>query len=70
MLVIFTSCSLTIFGSLSSRLDLCVGVWGMNFVNMPDLQLENGYIMFWGLAALSFSISTICLLNFGRSHSK
>jgi len=62
--------TLTVISATFLPAQFLTGVWGMNFVNMPDLQLENGYIMFWCLAALSFSISTICLLNFGRSHSK
>jgi Mg2+ and Co2+ transporter CorA len=40
-------------------------VWGMNFENMPELDDQYGYLMFWVLA-LFLMVSTLLFLNCGR----
>ena len=37
----------------------------MNFQNMPELQMQYGYLMFWAIA-ISSMVITISILNFGR----
>ena len=46
---------------------LDLGVWGMNFENMPELEQEWGYRLFWILTVGLF-LSAMILLNFGRLH--
>lgn len=40
---------LTIIGTIFLPLTFLVGVYGMNFKHMPELELQNGYFMLWGL---------------------
>jgi magnesium transporter len=40
---------LTIFAAIFIPLTFIVGVYGMNFVNMPELQWRYGYFIVWGL---------------------
>lgn len=40
---------LTILTALMFPVQFLTGVWGMNFKNMPELNLEYGYFIFWGL---------------------
>ena len=42
-----------------------LGVWGMNFENMPELDESWGYGMFWGISVF-LMIVTLISLNFGR----
>ncbi|WP_372973590.1 CorA family divalent cation transporter [Muriicola sp.] len=35
--------------SIFIPLTFIVGIYGMNFDNMPELHWENGYYMVWGL---------------------
>ncbi len=44
---------LTIIGSIFIPLTFIAGIYGMNFVNMPELQWEYGYQMAWGLMILT-----------------
>ena len=37
------------------------GVWGMNFENMPELQLKYGYYLFW---AIFVTMGSVVLLYF------
>jgi magnesium transporter len=41
--------TLTIFSAIFMPLTFIVGVYGMNFDNMPELRLHNGYFYVWGL---------------------
>ena len=41
--------TLTIFSAVFMPLTFIVGVYGMNFDNMPELRLHNGYYYVWGL---------------------
>eukprot|EP00056_Hartaetosiga_gracilis_P008676 m.124880 g.124880 ORF g.124880 m.124880 type:complete len:170 (-) comp12966_c0_seq2:481-990(-) len=34
------------------------GLWGMNFENMPELKLKNGYVIFWVLV-IALTIVTL-----------
>lgn len=44
--------TLTIFSVIFMPLTFIVGVYGMNFDNMPELRTENGY--YWVLASMAF----------------
>lgn len=43
---------LTIFSVFFMPLTFIVGVYGMNFSNMPELQTKYGYFVIWGLMIL------------------
>lgn len=45
---------LTIMASIFIPLTFIVGVYGMNFSYMPELQWKNGYFMVWGVMILLF----------------
>ena len=40
---------LTIMSSIFIPVTFIVGVYGMNFDNMPELKSQNGYFMTWGV---------------------
>ena len=40
---------LTVVSTIFIPLTFLVGVWGMNFRNMPELEWEHGYILDWGV---------------------
>jgi len=40
---------LTIMSSIFIPVTFIVGVYGMNFENMPELKTQNGYYLIWGL---------------------
>src|SRR3989344_2731946 len=40
---------LTIFSAFFMPLTFIVGVWGMNFRFMPELEWEHGYLLAWGV---------------------
>ena len=40
---------LTVIGTIFMPLTFLVGVYGMNFKHMPELEWHNGYFMLWGL---------------------
>lgn len=40
---------LTVIGTIFMPLTFLVGVYGMNFRHMPELEWHNGYFMLWGL---------------------
>jgi magnesium transporter len=40
---------LTVVSTIFIPLTFLVGVWGMNFRNMPELEWEHGYILAWGV---------------------
>ncbi len=44
---------LTIFSVIFIPLTFIVGVYGMNFSNMPELRTENGYFAVWGVMLVS-----------------
>ncbi|MNK08429.1 Magnesium transport protein CorA [compost metagenome] len=50
--------TLTIFSVIFMPLTFIVGVYGMNFDNMPELKTENGY--YWVLGIMGFV--TICMV--------
>lgn len=45
---------LTVIASLFIPLTFIAGIYGMNFVNMPELQYENGYFVAWGVMIAIF----------------
>jgi Mg2+ and Co2+ transporter CorA len=57
--------TLTVVSAVFLPAQFLTGVWGMNFVQMPELDEEWGYPMFWGLTA-AISVILIVSLNFGR----
>lgn len=44
--------TLTIFSAIFMPLTFIVGVYGMNFDNMPELHKQNGYYVVWGIMAV------------------
>jgi len=44
--------TLTIFSAIFMPLTFIVGVYGMNFENMPELKNPNGYFYTWGVMAI------------------
>jgi magnesium transporter len=48
---------LTVIGTIFMPLTFLVGVYGMNFKHMPELEWRSGYFMLWGLMiVLSFAM--------------
>ncbi|MDE3740406.1 magnesium/cobalt transporter CorA [Maribacter polysaccharolyticus] len=45
---------LTIMSAIFIPMTFIAGVYGMNFVHIPELQWENGYFLVWGLMILIF----------------
>ena len=43
---------LTVIGTIFMPLTFLVGVYGMNFRHMPELEWQSGYFMLWGLMLL------------------
>jgi len=43
---------LTIFASIFIPLTFIAGIYGMNFINMPELQTRYGYFIVWGVMLL------------------
>lgn len=43
---------LTIFSTIFIPLTFLAGVYGMNFRNLPELNWEFGYFIFWGISAV------------------
>ncbi len=54
---------LTIFTSVFSPLTFIVGVYGMNFKNLPELEWKNGYFFVWGVM---LAIATLMLVLFRK----
>lgn len=52
---------LTIFSAIFLPITLMAGIWGMNFINMPSLERENGYYYALGAMAL---VAIIMLSSF------
>ncbi|MEM6685407.1 MAG: magnesium/cobalt transporter CorA [Bacteroidota bacterium] len=50
---------LTIISTIFIPLTFIVGVYGMNFENMPELHSKNGYFILWGVMVLMFIILLI-----------
>lgn len=50
---------LTIFASLFIPLTFIAGVYGMNFINIPELNLKYGYLFFWILIIIIGSLLVI-----------
>ncbi|GAB3919346.1 magnesium/cobalt transporter CorA [Larkinella terrae] len=55
--------TLTIFSAIFMPLTFIVGVYGMNFDNMPELHTHNGYYVVWGIMAVS---TVLMILYFRR----
>jgi len=55
---------LTIIQAIFVPLTLVVGIYGMNFVNMPELNFENGYFITLALMAL---VSLVSLFYFKKN---
>ncbi|MES2484482.1 MAG: magnesium/cobalt transporter CorA [Bacteroidota bacterium] len=51
--------TLTIFSVIFMPLTFIVGVYGMNFDNMPELHTQNGYFVVWGVMAVSIVLMVI-----------
>jgi hypothetical protein len=57
--------TLTVVSAVFLPAQFLTGVWGMNFVQMPELDEAWGYPMFWGITAI-ISVTLCVWLNFGR----
>jgi magnesium transporter len=55
--------TLTIFSVIFMPLTFIVGVYGMNFDNMPELHTQNGYFVVWGVMAVSIVVMVIYFKN-------
>ena len=55
--------TLTIFSVIFMPLTFIVGVYGMNFDNMPELHTEHGYYVVWGIMLVSIVIMVIYFKN-------
>jgi magnesium transporter len=56
---------LTIITTIFVPLSFLVGVYGMNFENMPELATKYGYFVLW---AVMISISVTSLIIFKRKN--
>ncbi|TDH66444.1 hypothetical protein CCR75_007004 [Bremia lactucae] len=45
------SYTLTLVATVFLPAQFLTGLYGMNFVNMPELQCENGYMIWWGVVS-------------------
>lgn len=54
---------LTVIGTIFMPLTFLVGVYGMNFKHMPELEWHNGYLILWGVM---IAISVIMIIYFRR----
>jgi len=54
---------LTVIGTIFMPLTFLVGVYGMNFKHMPELEWHNGYFLLWGIMIL---LSLAMLIYFRR----
>lgn len=54
---------LTVTSAIFIPLTFIVGVYGMNFENMPELKSRNGYFVIWGVMIL---ITTVLILIFWK----
>ena len=54
---------LTIIATIFIPLTFIAGIYGMNFVNMPELQWEYGYFVVWGIMLL---VGVLLVLFFKR----
>ena len=54
---------LTIFSTIFIPLSFFAGVYGMNFKNIPELEFQNGYLIFWGIMIF---ITSLMLIYFRR----
>ena len=54
---------LTVFSTIFLPLTFMVGIWGMNFHNMPELLWDSGYFLALGLMAI---VTIVMLLYFKR----
>ncbi|WP_460977790.1 magnesium/cobalt transporter CorA [Spirosoma knui] len=48
--------TLTIFSAIFMPLTFIVGVYGMNFDNMPELHTRDGYFVVWGIMVATFVV--------------
>jgi magnesium transporter len=49
---------LTVIGTIFMPLTFLVGVYGMNFKHMPELEWRYGYFMLWGfMVALTVAMT-------------
>jgi magnesium transporter len=54
---------LTVIGTIFMPLTFLVGVYGMNFKHMPELEWRNGYFILWGLM---IGLSVAMIIYFRR----
>jgi magnesium transporter len=54
---------LTVIGTIFMPLTFLVGVYGMNFKHMPELEWHNGYFQLWGLM---IGLSIVMIIYFRR----
>lgn len=52
---------LTVFTLFATPISMLTGLYGMNFVNMPELQFEYGYFVLLGVIATIWTITFIIL---------
>ena len=52
---------LTVLSGVFAPGSFLAGIFGMNFENMPELRLEYGYLIFWGLLLMMWSTLGVAL---------
>ncbi|POM59963.1 CorA Metal Ion transporter (MIT) Family [Phytophthora palmivora] len=57
------SYTLTLVATVFLPAQFLTGLYGMNFVNMPELQYENGYMIWWGVVS-TIATGTISYFKF------
>lgn len=57
--------TLTVISAVFLPAQFLTGVYGMNFVDMPELSKSWGYEMFWAISILMM-VTLFIALNFGR----
>ncbi|RLN93543.1 hypothetical protein BBJ28_00014847 [Nothophytophthora sp. Chile5] len=57
------SYTLTLVATVFLPAQFLTGLYGMNFANMPELQYENGYMLWWG-AVITIATGTISFFKF------
>ena len=72
----FWSFILTIWQVLTWPITFMTGYWGMNFNNMPELEVETsplpfapGYKLYWFIALITYLVLTVLMIHYKIFHT-